>query len=275
MTNKRPVVYVITGGGGGIGIATARRLGRRGILLLTDIDSSHMEQVAAELRSEGVRVETQVSDIANEESVRLLVNTTTSLGRLAGLVHTAGISPSMANWKRIFEVNLIGTALLLKGFLPLAEQGTVAICVASSSGYHVTPEPAIEAMLSEPLVPEFIGRIEPFLDSGNPEGSAYSLSKRGIMLLCEVMSPAWGERGARIVSVSPGIIDTPQSRLEFESHPSMKNMVELTPLKRIGKPEEMAATFDFLLSEDASFITGVDIRVDGGMIPFVTRLRRS
>ena len=121
----------------------------------------------------------------------------------------------------------------------------------------------------------FLAYHEPFLDSGNPAGHAYALSKRGVMLLCELMSPAWGEHGARIVSISPGIIDTPQSRLEFESSPFIKRMVELTPLKRIGKPEEIAATFDFLLSEDASFITGVDIRVDGGVVPFLTRLRQS
>jgi len=263
-------VYVITGGAGGMGKATARRLGKWGTVLLSDVDSARLEQTAEQLRSENLRIETQVSDVSDEESVRSLAKTAISLGRLGGLVHTAGLSPTMADWKRIFEVDLIGTAFLLDGFLPLAEPGTAAVCVASNSGYMVKPDPALEAILSEPLNPDFLKRIKPFLDTGNPT-DAYKLAKRGVMLLCEMLAPAWGKRGARIVSISPGIIDTPMSKQEFESQPRMKNMVELTPLKRIGKPDEIAAVVEFLLSDGASFITGTDLRIDGGVIPAFLR----
>ena len=107
MTNERSDVYVITGGGGGMGTASAKRLGKRGIVLLTDIDSSGMEHAASELRAEGMRVETQISDLTDEQSLQSLAETTRSLGRLTGIAHTAGISPTMADWKRVFEVDLI------------------------------------------------------------------------------------------------------------------------------------------------------------------------
>lgn len=264
----KPDVYVITGGAGGMGTAIARRLGKRGMLLLSDVNSSALDQVSSQLRSEGMRIETQVGDISDRESVQSLTKVAASLGRMAGLVHTAGLSPSMGDWKRIFEVNLIGTALLLEEFLPLAEQGTVAVCVSSNSGHYVTPEPALVAILSEPLNPDFLERIKPFLGE-DASAHAYMISKRGVIVLCEKAASAWGERGARVVSVSPGTIDTSMAKLEFKGKGQslMQDMVRLTPLKRIGKPEEIASTVEFLLSDGASYITGTDIRVDGGVTP--------
>jgi len=271
MTNQRSDVYVITGGGGGMGAASAKRLGKRGIVLLTDIDSTRMEQAASELRSEGVRVETQVSDLTDEDSLHSLAETTRSLGRLAGIAHTAGISPSMADWKRIFEVDLIGTANLLEIFLPLAEPETAVVCVSSMAAHLIPCEPAAEPILSQPKCADFLGRIEPFLDSANPPATAYGLAKRGVVLLCQLLAPAWAKHGARIVSLSPGIIDTPMGRLEFENQPEMNEIVKLTPLGRVGQPEEIAMPIDFLMSEGASFITGVDLRVDGGFTAVILK----
>lgn len=271
MTDNRPDVYVITGGGGGMGTASARLLGKRGIVLLTDIDVPRMEQTAAELRLEGMHVETHVGDIVDGKSLRLLAEKTRSLGRLAGIAHTAGISPTMSDWKRIFEVDLIGTAALLEVFLPLAEPDTAVVCVASMASYMVPDEGTLVAILSDPKDPEFLTKIEPFLNAEDPTGTAYALAKRGVVLLCEILAPAWGQRGARIVSLSPGIIDTPMGRLEIESQPQMKDMILQTPLSRTGRPEEIAMPVDFLMSKGASFITGVDLRVDGGFIAAMLR----
>ena len=120
-------------------------------------------------------------------------------------------------------------------------------------------------------ISDFRSQIEPFLDSSNLAGYGYAFAKRGVMLLCEKMSASWGERGARIVSLSPGITDTSMGRIELEKNPVMKSLLDMSPLKRMGKPEEIAGVVNFLLSEDASYITGVDIRVDGGVVSAVMR----
>ena len=94
---------------------------------------------------------------------------------------------------------------------------------------------------------------------------AYSLAKYGVIRLCQREASAWGARGARIVSLSPGIIQTPMGQQEFDQQPMMATLVAQTPLKRMGQPEEIAAAAAFLLSADASFITGCDMLVDGGV----------
>jgi len=250
-----------------MGEAIARRLGKHGIMLLTDVDSSPLEKVAAALRSEGMRVEIQVGDITNEQSVTSLAQAAASHGRLAGLAHTAGLAPTqVTEWKRVFEVDLIGTALLLHEFLPHADHGTAAVCIASSSGHFVSPNTDLEAVLAEPLRKDFFERIKPFLKQEGSVDEAYAMAKRGVIVLCQAMASSWGERGARIISLSPGLIDTPAGRQEFERHPSTKAYVERSPLKRTGKPEEIATAVEFLLSDKASFITGTDLLVDGGFV---------
>ncbi len=256
-----------------MGIAAAKRLSKKGILLLTDIVSDGMERVAAELGSQGVTVETAISDVTDKGSIQSLADTVSSLGRLAGLVHTAGISPTMSNWKKMFEVDLIGTALLLEGFLPLAEDGTAAVCVASMSAHMVPADPEVDLILSDPMSPDLLEKMEPHLPAENTAGYAYALAKRGVILLCKNMAPAWGARGARVVSISPGIIDTPMGRKELEENAMMKYLLEQSPLKRMGKPEDIASAVAFLLSENASFMTGTDMLVDGGVVAAIMRAK--
>lgn len=271
-------VYVVTGGGGGMGVACAKRLGKQSVVLLADIDPARMEKAAAQLRSEGLRIEMQVCDMTSKEAIQRLAKAATSLGHLAGIVHTAGLSASMADWKRIIEVDLVGTALLLDAFLPLARRGTAAVCIASISGYLSlkNSDPAVEPILSNPLAPELIRLLEPFVRNGQPTPSneAYGLAKRGVILLCEKLAPAWAARGARIVSISPGAIDTPMLQAESD-RADVKGLVDTIPLKRVGTPEDIAAVVEFLLSEGASYITGTDLRVDGGTIPFVFHTKPS
>lgn len=272
MGKNESAIFVVTGGASGLGAASAHRLGRRGTLLMIDVNATRLELVAAQLRSEGIQVETRVCDISDEQSISSLAETTASLGRLAGIVHAAGISPRMADWRRVLIVNLVGTGLLLRALLPLAEPGTAAVCIASNAAhYPLKRDLALEAVLDDPLASDFLSRIEPFISTtvsmlppGLPDplaGAAYCLSKRGVIRLCERLSPAWALRGARIVSISPGPIDTPMGQLEL---PNLGAMLEQTPIRRLGRPEEIAAVIDFLCSTDASYITGTDLLVDGG-----------
>jgi NAD(P)-dependent dehydrogenase (short-subunit alcohol dehydrogenase family) len=149
------------------------------------------------------------------------------------------------------------------------------ICFASIAG-HAAPTPADEvlAALDDPLAPDLPGRV---LKAGDPEldnpGAAYGLSKLGVIRLARRTGVAWGPRGVRVYSLSPGIIDTPMGRQEFEHQPFMADMLELTPIKRLGRPEEIAAVVSFLCSPDASYMTAGDVVVDGGFLGAVGSVR--
>ena len=252
-----------------MGRACARRLGAQGVQLLTDVAAEPLEEAARELREEGLRVETQLCDVSDEASVRKLAERAQSLGPLRGIAHTAGISPTMASWRRIVEVDLVGTARLLRAFLPLAQRGTAAVCIASTAGHLAgTPLAAQVTALDDPLHEDLIGRLAPVIHAAPDEvraGIGYALAKYGVIRLCQREATAWGAVGARLVSLSPGIIRTPMGEQEFARQPMMATMVERTPLRRMGTPEEIAAAVDFLLGPAASFITGCDLLVDGGV----------
>jgi NAD(P)-dependent dehydrogenase (short-subunit alcohol dehydrogenase family) len=275
MSQQEASVFVITGGAGGMGRACARRLGKRGLVLLADIVADPLEQAAHHLRAEGLRIETQLCDVSQEESVQALAEKAHALGALGGIAHTAGLSPTMANWQQIIEVDLVGTARLLKAFLPFAEQDTAVVCIASMAGHAsiggrlASGQAAVDAMLDEPLHPDLLARLAPIITTApgaqGPSGLAYGLAKYGVIRLCQREASAWGQRGARLVSLSPGIIQTAMGQQELAQQPAMQMLITQTPLRRQGRPEEIASAVDFLVGADASFITGCDLLVDGGV----------
>jgi NAD(P)-dependent dehydrogenase (short-subunit alcohol dehydrogenase family) len=275
--NATPVV-VITGGAGGMGRACARRLGAYGRLLLTDVADGPLDRAADELRGAGFEVETEVCDVADADAVGTVAERARGLGPLRAAVHTAGVSPTMGDWRRIVAVDLVGTAHLLDALLPLARRDTAVVCVASVAGHLAgTPTAAgaaeLHPLLDDPRRADLLDRLAPVVGAlvgaaPSPEaqaGVAYALAKYGVIRLCQRLAPAWGARGARLVSLSPGIIETAMGRREFERQPMMAHMLERTPLGRMGRPEEIAAAAEFLVSPSASFVTGCDLLVDGGV----------
>lgn len=256
-------VHVITGGAGGMGSAVAKLLGDTGTVLLADLEEGPLQETKSALESAGVPdVATQTVDVTDASQVLGLAEKASSLGTLRSLVHTAGLSPTMADSKRITEVNLVGTGIVLEEFFDLAGPETVAVCFSSMSGYAVPREGPHAEALREPLVADVVERVEEFSD-GDP-GAAYALSKFGVQLLVEDKAVEWGEKGARIVSLSPGIIDTPMGRQEAEEQDEMAVMIEHSALQRQGEPREIATVVEFLVSDAASYLTGTDILVDGG-----------
>lgn len=277
----RDTVAIITGAVGGMGQACARALGRRHGLFLTDLDQARLADFAASLVSEGHTVAGVASgDLRQATTAPRLVARARQAGRLAAVIHTAGLSPALAGWEDILTVNLAGTERLLRALEEAPEEGLVAVLMASISG-HLTPSTAeADAVLADPLAPDFLARIRAHLDCPNdPEdrfslgGQAYGYSKRAVMRLCETRAPDWGLRRARIVSISPGVIRTPMGQAEVDANPGAAHVLANAPLGRWGSVLDIAAAASFLCSDQASFITGCDLRVDGGVTPALAASR--
>jgi NAD(P)-dependent dehydrogenase (short-subunit alcohol dehydrogenase family) len=263
-------VIVVTGAAGGMGPACARAFSERGLVLLVDLDEDALASVAEGLAKDA-RVDAMRCDVTSDNDVARLVERVDAAGRFATLVHTAGISPTMADGPRVLEVDLVGTARVLRALEPLVTPGAVAVCISSIAGYS-DQAAELNALLDDPLSPTFINDVISALPTGLDGDTAYVLAKRGVMRLCERLSLTWGARGGRVVSIAPGLIDTAMARREFEQQEIMSLMADITPVKRPGLlplpglPEDVASTAAFLASPAAAFISGCDIRVDGGLV---------
>jgi NAD(P)-dependent dehydrogenase (short-subunit alcohol dehydrogenase family) len=257
-----PGLAIVTGAAGGMGGACAARLAAQGSsLILCDLDAGRLEQTATPLRQSAVSVEILAGNIADAAFPNRLI--ALIAGRPIGaVIHTAGLSPTMGDAAQIFAVNYDATVRLLEVVRPRMVEGACAVLIASSSGYAAI-SPENDAAL-DAIGPG--GDSSSLLKIATTPGHAYSLSKRGVQRLVERQAMAFGERKARIMSISPGLIDTAMGRAEAKAHPIMEKMRLNTPLGRYGTGDEIASVAVFLCSSDASFVTGSDIKVDGGVL---------
>ncbi|WP_175908111.1 MULTISPECIES: SDR family oxidoreductase [Burkholderia] len=258
-----PIAVVV--GAGNMGMAIARRLGQQHRLLLADLNPTHLDTVATTLRDEGHVVEVQRCDVSDEASVAALASRTAALGRLGVLAHVVGLTPSMADWRSIMTVNLVGPALTSAAFLPLACERTAAIYIASLAAHMGGADERAMPLLDDPLAPDLLARVEAVLGGPPATTMSYMLSKTALVRMCQRQAAAWGRRQARIVSLSPGLIASHQGAMEFKNQPLKVQLLDRTPLARQGSLLEIADVVAFLASEQASFITGTDLLVDGGV----------
>jgi len=257
-------VVVVTGIGG-MGIACARRLGVGRKLVVADFNEQKLRAEADRLQADGFAVTVQVVDVSDRASVASLAATAGSLGTLRTLVHTAGLSPTQASAERILEVDMLGTDYVLAAFLDLVRDGSVAVCIASMAGDVAGLAPDREFALATAPTDELLATLGPVaLDHS---GTTYSIAKRVNQLRIEQAAVTWGKRGGRVVSVSPGIISTPMGRQELDegAGEQMQGMLDISPVPRIGTAEDIASAVDWLASPAASFVSGCDLRVDGGV----------
>ena len=270
-------VGLVTGAGSGMGLACATRMADMvDVLFLADLNDGAVTDAAQQLSDGNGRATIDVFavDITDESALAELSSSLSEAGTLRAVVHAAGISPTMADWRKIFQVDLIGTAMLTEMLFPLSVAGTSIVCYASMAPLlsQGPVDGAIDAVLDDPLQLHFLDRIHTAVGSSvEDSGLAYFWAKRGVHRLAQREAIRFGRRGARVCSVSPGIIDTPMGRQESAARTTNDMLVGVTPLARQGHPEEVAAVTTFLLSDEASYVNGIDVLVDGGTVAAVSR----
>lgn len=258
---------IITGGAGGMGLATARILGRDHRIVIADVDPVHIDRAVIDLVAEGIDVTGVACDITDRAAVERLFAEAEEHGHVRAVVHSAGVSPQMGDAAFIIKVNAVGTVNVAETFLEIAGEGDVLVNVASIAG-HLTPR-ALQPTRAFRHAFTDLGALERRLVAGAERlprkarpGAAYSTSKAFVIWYSEEMAAAFGERGARILSVSPGSFDTAMGRLEERS--GSGKLIEYAALKRFGEPDEVAEVLAFTASEGPGYLTGTDILVDGG-----------
>jgi NAD(P)-dependent dehydrogenase (short-subunit alcohol dehydrogenase family) len=257
---------ILVTGMGAMGLACARAIGSGVQLLLADNDAARLDGAIAALKEEGFHVAGKLLDLGDPRSAVALASEVAALGALRAFVHTAAISQSQAlDAKRIYAVNLAGTAHLLDAMAGIAVPGSVGVVVASMGAQFVTVPPEVERALA--LAPaDALAQAVKAMPGWDDKNLAYLVAKRGNQLRVEAESLRWAKQGARLVSISPGVISTAQGLQELREHPAVAKVVADCPAGRIGTPHDIAAAVMWLMGSGATFITGIDLRVDGGTI---------
>jgi NAD(P)-dependent dehydrogenase (short-subunit alcohol dehydrogenase family) len=261
------VVVVI--GAGGIGQAIARRVGSGRTVLLADLDPDKLAGAAEALEAAGHAVRTHPVDVASRDSVRTLAQAAAALGDVVTVVHTAGLSPVQASAAAILAVDLVGVAVVLDEFGGVIAPGGAGLVVSSMAGHmralapltieqeHALARTPTDELLQLPLLGP---------DAVTDSGAAYALSKRANHLRVSAAAVTWGDRGARVNSISPGIILTPLARDEMAGPGAAgyQAMIKQSAAGRVGTTDEVATAAAYLLN--AGFVTGSDLLIDGGVI---------
>jgi NAD(P)-dependent dehydrogenase (short-subunit alcohol dehydrogenase family) len=255
-------------GSGSIGQAIARRVSADKHIVLADIRIENAEAAAKVLSDAGFKVTTAVVDVTSRASVHALVQTATALGEVWGVIHAAGVSPSQAPPDVILKVDLYGTALVLEEFGNVITAGGSCVVIASQSGHRLPPLSADEnSALATTPVEELLNlpMLQP--DKVTDPLHAYQVSKRGNSLRVMAEAVRWGKRGARVNTISPGIIITPLANDELNGPrgAGYRRMLEISPAGRAGTPDEVGTVGALLMGTDGAFITGSDFLMDGGV----------
>ena len=262
-----PDVIVLIGAGS-IGQAIARRVSAGKHLLLADLRQENVDAAAKVLSEAGFDVSTAIVDVSSRPSVHALVEMAAAIGPVTGVIHAAGVSPSQASPEMILKVDLYGTALVLEEFGNVIARGGSAVVIASQSGHRLG---ALTAEQNKALATTPAGELLglPFLqpDQITDPLHAYQVSKRGNSLRVMAEAVRWGKRGARVNTISPGIIITPLAKDELTGPrgEGYRRMIGLSAAGRAGTPDEVGNVAALLMGADGAFITGSDFLMDGGV----------
>lgn len=263
-------LIVITGGAGGIGMACARAFKNEN-LVITDYSQEMVDKSVAILSKEGFKATGISCDITDKKDVEKLRDFVGAQGSLKALVHTAGVSGTVQDLKKVYTIDLIGTELLVDAFYDLAIEDSAIVLLSSMMAHAVPPNEKYDSALENPQASGSFETVSQFV--GGSSDNMYNFCKRGVLLLSYKNADRFGAKGARVVTVSPGVIETEMGLKAMEEHPErMEKIKNATPLKRNGTPEDVSGVVKFLVSDAARFITATDILVDGGVIRNIMKM---
>jgi NAD(P)-dependent dehydrogenase (short-subunit alcohol dehydrogenase family) len=278
----REVLVVI--GAGGMGAAIARRLGSGRRLVLADCDPDALRTVAEAMVDDGLDVVADIVDVTDPSSVTAVASAAADRGPVVAVAHTAGVSPARASVSDILRVDLLGTAHVLDAFGDVIAPHGAGVVIASMAGTilggglsnedaNLLAATPAEALLDVPAIRALLNSDG---DTADSRSMAYGTAKRGNQLRVQAAASRWGARGARINSISPGVISTAMGRAEL-ADPATGEMVSAlissSPAGRVGTVGDIAAIAEFLLSTGAGFITGTDVLADGGVVASMLTLQ--
>jgi NAD(P)-dependent dehydrogenase (short-subunit alcohol dehydrogenase family) len=270
-------VTVITGGAGGMGLATAKIIGQDRQVVLCDVRQERLDAAVATLKDLGITATAVNADVTDRQAVVRLFETAAGLGTIVSVIHTAGVSPSMGDAHYVMKTNAVGTANVSEVFYETAGQGAALVNVASMAAY-LLPESVIPAGQfplalkdTEAFLTDMMSACSIAPEEARP-GMAYAVSKNFVRWYSSSQAERFNARGLRVVSVSPGSVDTEMGRLEEQAGAGA--MVTDAAVPRWGLPEEMAALFAFCASDKAGYLTGTDILNDGGVVASVRERAR-
>ena len=263
-------VCVITGGGSGMGLETARYIDKDVILVLTGRTVAKLEHAREVLEAEGHQVHLIACDVSKRSDVHEVAYLAASLGTIKTVIHAAGLSPTMADPKTIIMVNAVGTKNVNMEFYKYMNDGGVIVDIASSSAYEapgilVKHQIYEEAEYKEDaFIKHMTGEANMAGSDYNKSGMAYVMSKNFVVWYAQKCAHEYARKGIRVVSVSPGLIETGMGTQEVEESEYAKKMIDHTCAGRMGKPEELGYAIATIADERNGYLCGIDVLIDGG-----------
>ena len=263
--NKKDVMILT--GAGQIGMAIARRMGYGKKIIIGDKKKENAKSISKIMNEAGFDTEPLEMDLSSRKSILSMIAKAKEYGDITMLVNAAGVSPSQASIEAILKVDLYGTAILLEEIGKVIAPGGVGVTISSQSGHRMKQLTAEQDELLARTPSEKLLSLE-MLKPENIENTlhAYQMAKRCNEKRVMAEAVVWGKKGARINSISPGIIVTPLALDEFNGIRGefYKNMFANSPAGRPGTADEVANVAELLMSDKGSFITGADFLIDGG-----------
>lgn len=268
-------VCIITGGGSGMGFEVAKLLGKtHDVTILVGRREALLQNAVSSLQEAGIQAKAFSADTRNAQSIKNLAMYASELGQLKTIVHAAGVSPHLADAETIFTINALGTMNINEILGEELISGGAILNVASMAGYMMpanqTPISVYKTALNNKSAFQSAAMniIQSTTESKQP-GVAYTISKNFVRWYSARMALKYGKQGIRVVSISPGTFKTPMGEAEGQGADSF---AKRGALGRVGEPREIAKMMAFIVSDDASYLTGADILYDGGTIAAIQAL---
>lgn len=261
-------VCVITGGGSGMGLATAREMGKNHYIIISGRTVTKLEGAIRELKDLGIEAEAFPCDVSDRDSVVALAKRAVEVGTIHSVIHAAGLSPNMGTAETLMAVNAIGTMNVNEVFFEYMEEGSCLIDVSSMSAYLlpkiIMPQKLYKLSRSNKdlFLKKMMARINIFPKKLR-SSIAYGISKNFVIWYAKTDAVKFGRKGVRVLSVSPGSFETPMGEAEKDG---VEGYLEYSAIKRAGKVEEIAPLFQMCTDRRMGYLTGVDILCDGGLI---------